>query len=154
MLQWRGGLKDIQADELNAISDAWKSVATGWSLNDTGLKGAKALLKKYGLQRVLDAIETAGDSYIKTDADGQATAESVNLGWSKLGGICALSAMPEDQRRLYYVKAILNKRLSYVPWDVLSDLKEALERGIDVHEMEQQAKHCSSWTKFSDWLYS
>ena len=101
---------------------------------------------------MLDAIETAADSYLKFGDDGKATTESVSAGWKKVGGICALSALPEDERRLYYVKAILNKRLDYVPYDVLADLKSALADGVSVQDMELQAKHCTSWTRFSNWL--
>jgi len=152
MLQWRDGLKDIEGDQIDVIANAWEAAAIGWHLNDTGRKTAKQLLKKHGLQTVLDAIETAGDKYLKFGEDGKATQESVNLAWQKVGGVCALSALPDDQRRLYYVKAILFKRLSYVPYDVLDDLKAALAAGCPIEEMEREAKHCRNWTEFQLWL--
>lgn len=152
MLQWRDGLKDIETEQVDIIAKAWEAAVAGWHLNDTGRKSAKLLLKKHGLQTVLDAIETASDKYLQI-VDGMATQQSVGLAWQKVGGICALAALPDDQRRLYYVKAILNKRLSYVPYDVLDDLKLALANGCPIDEMEREAKHCSSWSKFANWLY-
>lgn len=153
MLQWRSGLKDIDAEQIDTICTAWSNAAPGWSLNDIGKKEAKALLKKHGLQRVLDAIDTAGDQYIKVE-EGKATQESVRIGWKKVGGICALASLPEDERKLYYVKGILNKRLNYVPYDVMDDLKVALSNGTPVDLMIREAKHTTSWSRFQSWLYA
>lgn len=154
MLNWRSGLKDIESDQVQAIADAWEEAAHGWHLNDKGLKTARQLLKKHGLQRVLDAIETACDTYLKSAPEsGKATQESVEKAWSKVGGICALSSMPDDERRLYYVKAILKNRLSYVPYNVIDDLRNALKAGVGVELMEREAKNCRNWTDFSTWLW-
>ena len=153
MLRWREGLKDIESEAIEVIANAWKSAAAGLYLNDTGRKSAKALLKRHGLQTVLDAIETAAEKYLKFDSAGKVMPETVSLAWQKVGGICALAALPEDQRRLYYVKAILNKRLNYVPYDVIEDLKLALSHGCPVVEMELEAKNCRNWTDFQVWLY-
>jgi hypothetical protein len=152
MLQWREGLKDIEADQVQLVAEAWQKVAIGWHLNDTGLKSARLLLKKHGLQKVLDAIDTAADRYLKFGEDGKATEESVSIGWQKVGGICALSGLPDEQRRLYYIKAILNRRLSYVPYDVLDSLKAAIEDGASIDDMEREAKNCRNWSQFRDWL--
>jgi hypothetical protein len=152
MLQWRDGLKDIESDQIDVVAKAWSDAAPGWVLNETGRKGAKLLMKKHGLQQVLDAIETASDRYMKKDAEGNLMPDSVTLAWQKVGGICALAALPDDQRRLYYVKAILNKRFDYVPYDVLDDLKGALADGCPIDDMEREAKNCRSWSAFRNWL--
>lgn len=52
------------------------------------------------------------------------------------------------------MKGILNKRMSYVPYDVIDDLKMALNSGCPVDLMEREAKNCRNWTEFRDWLYS
>lgn len=153
MLNWRSGLRDIESDQVQAIADAWSEAAVGWHLNEKGLKTARQLLKKHGLQRVLDAIETAGETYVKVDPETEkGTTESVEKAWSKVGGVCALSAMPDDERRLYYVKAILKNRLNYVPYDVIDDLRHALKAGVAVELMEREAKNCRNWNAFSGWL--
>ena len=153
MLQWRDGLKDIVEDQIDAIESAWAEAAVGWHLNETGMKTARQLLKKHGLQRVLDAIETANETYIKVDPEtGKATKESVEKAWNKVGGICALASMPDDERRLYYVKAILRNRLSYLPYDVMDDLRAALHQGCPVELMEREAKNCRNWSGFYGWL--
>lgn len=153
MLKWRDGLKDIDSFQMDVVADAWSDVAIGWHLNDTGLKTAKGYVKKHGLKAVLEAIEKAGEVYIKTE-EGKATKESVELAWSKVGGIMAMAAMPEETRQLYYIKGILRNRLSYVPYDAIKDLQAAAEDGVDVEDIKLEAKHARSWTQFSQWLHS
>lgn len=152
LLRWRDGLKDIEIDQVDAVALAWEKQVPGWHLNEIGRNKARQLVKKHGLATVLDAIEPAGDTYIKKDQAGTLIADTVELAWRKVGGICALAGLPEDERRLYYVRAILFKRLEYVPYDVMDDLKAALVQGCPVEEMVREAKHCSSWSKFIRWL--
>lgn len=153
MLTWREGMKDLQGEQLEIVLEAWSQAATGWSLNDIGRKEAEKLLKRFGLQSMLDAIDVAQEAYIRYDADGKATQDSVNLGWRKLGGICAVSAMPPAEKRLRYVTGILRKRLMYVPYDVLRTLRSAHQAGVDAEAMVEEAKYCKNWTEFSSWLY-
>lgn len=151
MLKWRDGLQEIAADELSHVMEAWADAAPGWHLNDTGQKTATKYLKKHGLQAVLDAIDTTKLQYIRI-IDGKADATTVSVAWDKVGGILRLAGMPDEERRLYYVKGILRNRLSWMPHDVMRHLESALRDGVDVDEMQQEAKHARTWTKYLDWL--
>jgi hypothetical protein len=151
MLKWRDGLRDIDDFQIDTVSDAWSSMVPGWHLNETGLKAAKQYLKKYGLKAVLDAIDTAADRYVKTE-DDKATHESVQLAWNKVGGILAMSSMPEDTRQLHYIKGILRNRLNYVPYDAIKELQAAFDAGIPIEDMKLEAKNTTSWSRFSYWL--
>jgi hypothetical protein len=152
MLQWRQGLKDIKEVELETAADAWNEAVPGWHLNETGRKEALKYIKKYGLPKLLDAIEEVRTAYVKTGDDGKATAESAGAAWSKVGGFLRMAGLPDDERRLYYIKGILRNRLAYVPYDVLKDLTHALHQGVSVEEMELEAKHSTSWTRYRAWL--
>lgn len=152
MLQWREGLKEIDSFQIDIASDAWSEAAVGWSLNDKGLKELRALLKKYGLSSVLEAIEKAAESYIRLNSDGKATPESVSLAWPKVAGILRINAMPQEMQRLYYVKGILRKRLNYVPYDVVRQLEGWLKAGVPVEEMVEESKYTKNWNAFLDWL--
>lgn len=153
MMTWRSGMKDINEMQVEQAADAWNDAAVGWYLNETGLKGLRTLLKKHGLMAVLDAIETAGTTYVKIDDEtGKGTQESVNKAWSKVAGILAMRNLPEAERELHYVKGILRNRLSYVPYDVMRDLKSAFDAGVSVEDMKLEAKHTRNWTRFSEWL--
>lgn len=152
MLAWRDALKGLLDEQIQAVCDSWSEAATGWSLNESGRKEAEKLLRRFGLVAVLDAIQVASETYLVLDEDGVPTQDSVNRGWLKVGGICAVSAMPLDEQRLRYVTGILRKRLSYVPYDVLKKLRAAQQVGVDVEAMVEEAKHCRNWTAFSNWL--
>lgn len=151
MLKWRDGLKEIDDFQVDMVADAWNTAAPGWHLNEKGLKTVKQYLKKHGLKAVLDAIDTAGDRYIKT-VDDKAVEDSVNLAWSKVGGILAMASMPDETRQLHYVKGILRNRLSYVPYDAIKELQAGLDAGISLEDMKLEAKNTSSWSRFSYWL--
>lgn len=154
MMQWRAGLKEISELEVETASDAWSANVVGWSLNENGLKTLRSYVKKYGLQGVLDAIESACDSYIRIDNEtGKATEDSVPLAWKKVGGLLAIASLPDDERRLHYVKGILRNRLSYVPYDVIRHLQDALAAGVSVDAMQLEAKNARNWTEFRNWLY-
>lgn len=153
MMKWRGGLKEIGEVQLEESAKAWKECAVGWSLNEKGLKELRGHIKKHGLSAVLDAIDTVSAKYLDIELEtGKATADSVNLGWSKLGGILVMESMPEAERELHYVKGILRNRLRYVPYDVVKSLKTALESGVSIDDMKLEAKHATSWSRFKDWL--
>jgi hypothetical protein len=151
MLKWRDGLKDIDQYQITVAEDAWKAAVPGWHLNESGIKTAKQHLKKYGLQAILDAIDTSVARYVKTE-EGAPTPESVNLAWPKVGGILAMASLPEETRQLHYVKGILRNRLSYVPYDAMRELQAAAADGVDPEDMKVEAKQARSWSRFSQWL--
>lgn len=152
MLAWRQGLKGIAEAEVETVCDAWREAAPGWRLNDAGRKSALKYIKKHGVAKVLDAIDDVRTAYVKLDEDGKATQESMDLAWSKVGGFLRMAGLPDDERRLYYVKGILRNRLSYVPYNVLKSLTEALHAGVSVEDMELEAKHARRWNDFESWL--
>lgn len=153
MLSWRDGLKDLAEDELEAVQKHFAKVLPGWSIKSEGaVKLARGYLKKHGLMSVLDAIDLASERYAKTNEEGALTSESVQLAWNKVGGILRISSKSPDQQRLHYVKGILKNRLSYVPFTAMKEMEEALDAGIDVEEMVEEAKQTRSWSAFSRWL--
>lgn len=154
MLQWRDGMKSLGGMEVDAAEAKWCEIAKGWNLNDNGRKELASHIKKHGLQAVLDAFDITDQQYIKVGDDGKATEESVSVAWQKVGGILRLAGLPDDQRQLYYVKGILRNRLSYLPFDVMTDLGLALEDGVPIDDMKAAAKQFGSWRRFEDWLLS
>lgn len=152
LLEWRNGLKASTTMEVDVVCEAFDERTPGWSLNEKGRLEAKKLLRKHDLNDILDAIDVAADNYLKKNAEGAITSESVGVAWKKIGGILALQSMSEDQRRLYYVQGILRNRVDHLPFDLIDRLKFGLERGVGVEDMVLQAKRCRSWSQFNSWM--
>lgn len=153
LAKWRQELSDIKDGELAMLTNRWSQLAVGFSLNEIGAKQAKAHLKKHGIEACLNAIETAADEYIKFE-DGKPTTESVEHAWKKVGGILRLRNATEAEKRLFYVRGILRNRLSYVSPNVIRIMNDALDAGVSVQEIEEEARYASTWTGFTTWLYA
>lgn len=149
MLEWREGMKGIDGMAYQAAEDEWLSQVPGWSINETGEKTLKKILSKFGLQKVMDAIETASTQYIKYDSQGSIIPDTVHQAWSKIGGICRMSSQPEWKKELFYVRGILRNRLSYINFNnCMPILEEAYEAGIDIEELKEMARTVKTWTTF------
>jgi hypothetical protein len=155
MMSWRSGMKEIEEIQVEKALDLFFELSSGWNLNEKGAKEATKLIKKYGLLAVLDAIETASESYIVFDNEtGRATKDSAAKAWAKVAGILVMKNLSEAERELHYIKGILRNRLSYVPYDVMRDLTSAMQAGVDIQEMKLEAKHVRNWTAFKNWLHA
>lgn len=153
MLEWREGLKEIGALEVEAIGREWVEVAAGFHLNETGTQSAKRLVTKFGLQNVLDAIQKSS-VYLRLDTDGQFTQESVELAWSKIGGICRLSQQPDWKRELYYLRGILRKRVYYCSdWQAIKWLEQAYKQGADLEDLRFIVLSVPNWTSFKEEIF-
>lgn len=153
VLKWRDAMKTLDQQGVDAFSAAWKDAVPGWSLSEKGLKDARALLRKFGLAQCLAAIGVASETYVEIE-DGKATPEAVGLAFSKLGGICRMAAMPEAERRLYYIKGIVRNRCErYMrERDCLQLLKEAHDLGVDLDYLTVIAKDANYWSQWERWM--
>lgn len=151
MLQWREGLNEIKDTQDDVIRARFRELAPGKRISETS-KLPKEWLRKYSLNSILDAMELAAEKYIQLDAEGNTTAASAEDMLRKVGGILHLNSLPPEQKRLRYIKGILNNRLSYVPYDAMADLERALADGASLDEMEREAKYTRNWTAFLEWL--
>lgn len=149
MLQWRDGLKRLDEDAVDEAHLAWESHLPGWSLNDSGRKQLQTLLKRVPLIHVLDAIDTAADKYLKYEDDGSLVSESVHIAWTKIPSIAKALNMPEDGRKLLYIRGICRNRFSYCN-DIkcLVILKEAHAAGVDTDVLTSIAKEARNWTEW------
>lgn len=152
MLVWRQELSRLEDAQVDAARQSWEKGVAGWSWNEAGLIKVRKLIKTFGLGKVLDAITIAHEQYIKFE-DAKATEESVNLASSKLGGICRLSSLDADERRLYYIRGIGRNRFDwFVDWQALTILKNALYAGVSVSYLEQLTREASSWIQWCRWI--
>lgn len=151
MLEWRENLKALKEDVNQIAVDAFNEITPGWTVNENGAKTIAKLIKTHGLESVLSSIDTASDEYIALDEEGRATSESVDLAFSKLGGICRLQSMPDWRRQIYYLRGILRNRVAYCSdWEALQLLEQAHAAGVDMEFIGWLVRNVSSWTKFKN----
>lgn len=89
MVKWQRSLVDIEEQTTDAVAEFWAELlGDHYSLNERGVQGAQKLVKRFGLELVLEAARTAVSTYIEYDDSDTPTKESVEHAWSKVGGIC------------------------------------------------------------------
>jgi hypothetical protein len=124
---------DIEGDSVKAFVAAYQAHVPGWSLNATGEKSARDLIKRFGLQRSLDALDAAATKVIRLNKKGEATEESTK----KLFGATFIMAEPPDVQALYKIRARIRKR-----WHNTNDarcigtLRRALSFGAPIGDIE------------------
>lgn len=131
MLNWRNGLSDLENAKHKAAIDLFNEKWDDSELNEKGEKTIKTLVKKYNLQRVLDAIELSIEKYKKSEDDFE-------LCLKKVGGILAYEDMPVDKKLIAYIKGICRNKFSYVPEPKLSiKLNEYNENNYSLEQLKQ-----------------
>lgn len=147
MLEWRHGLQSLRDTEITAICDEWDSLTKTYSLSPHGIESAKKLLRKFGLVTVLDAMNIA-TQYFKIGADDLYISESVEQAWSKVGGICKMSTLPEWEKELHHIKNIAYKKWQYCDRWQLMDLMKSIyvENFASIEEIKQAVLSAKNWT--------
>ena len=150
MFEWQEGLLGLETQAVDWLHDMWRSYTPGYSLSDFGLRELRKLYTKFGVEEVVAAMSIAASQYI-TVSEGKAEGESVNLAWRRLGGICANRRRDRDNpqdARLYYIRGILRKRLSYMnDWLAIGLLRKASEF-VTPDYLEELAKEQTVWTNW------
>ena len=154
MLQWRKGLTDLKEAEVDIAVAEFENVVRGPTVNDNGRHELRQLVKKFGLNCVLESIQTAS-RYLAAAPEGDEsiyTMESAQLCFSKIAGICQLSTLPEWKRELYHVRNIARKRAggSWHPQTsalLLKRLENAYAAGIPIEDLKHLARQGYNFTR-------
>lgn len=151
MLQWREGNRNLDQEQHEAFKAAYEARTPGWSLNETGMRGVRTLIKRFGLARVLEALDTAADNVIQFNKKGEATKESV----AKLMGAIFIEAEPPEVQRLYRIRSRMRKRWNYVnDGRCIGLLRRLLSAGASIDEIEDRCQDAMSESpsSFAGWL--
>jgi hypothetical protein len=157
LIQWKEELSNLKEESASRIGEYWSKHVPGFSLTEQGMRDLKKLMNQFEFQEILEAISIAADQYLKHDKKGNLEADSVNLAFSKLRGICRTRRLEKKKpyiRDLYYVRAVLRNRGYVNEQYVMELLESAVKAGIDVEDLKQYAKQSSSWSRFRDDLES
>lgn len=143
MLQWREANRSIDSDAFDAVTAAYERTFIGWSLNEYGETEARKLVKKFGLQRVLDAFDRAASMVVVKN--GKATEASVDKAWRCVW----VFAQPDDVQTLYRSRGLARKRCEGKYFDntqAMNVLRRARKAGVSDEAMMQIAGECRNWS--------
>ena len=143
LLEWKKSLKSMAEVELQHALEVWRN-ESGRDLTETGLTEFRKLIKNFGVERVVSAIEIACEKY--TDRQ---------QAFSKIGGICYVSKKSESDptyQTTAMVRGILTKRGLYVNYALPDFIRAAFEVGFNHEDIIELAKKSRSWTAFREAL--
>lgn len=152
MMKWRKGLTDIESTKLKYAKEKWYDLASPYSINESGEKKLKLIIKKFPLEEVLDAIEISAEQYLETNKVGELTSESVQKAFEYIGKICTSKKREKEKpylKDLYYIRGILKNRLGYINLPkAFSLLEDAYNYGADIESLKNLAKETKNWSTF------
>lgn len=153
LLDWQRSLGDLEQKAVEEIAAYWAELIPPYSLTEHGKGGLRKTLAKFGVEEVMSAMRTAVRTYVVRE-DKQPTAESVEVAWKKVRGICSIERASQTKpylRRLFYIRGILRNRLSYLNEPMaLQLLERAAVAGYDLDYLEAHAKEVRNWTQWRD----
>lgn len=152
MMEWRESLMSIEQEQINFAMTRWSDLLKDeYKLNENGIKTLRRMLKKYGLNNVLDAFDTAVDQYLEF-SDDKPTKDSVGTAWTKVERILSFNKTSEKKpylKDLYYMRGILKNRLNYVnPHIAISLLEKAFLAGASKESMNGFVRNVRNWSDF------
>lgn len=158
MVEWQRSLLNLGTNELDEAASFWESVTSGYfGLSDSGKKGIRTLIRRFGLGSVLSAMRVAGESYIVVGPDGKPTSESVGIAYNKIKGICSISEAEKEKpwlREVFYIRGIIKNRFNYVnPQEAKSLLERAFTAGATAEELRRLALNVNYWTAWTDGMW-
>jgi hypothetical protein len=153
MLEWQKELTGLDAHVVDRIAEHWCDLANWYGISDSGKRDLKRLIRKYGEQAVIEAMQLAVETYFKySEEEGESspTEESTELGFSKIGGICRVREASKEKPYLvdlFYVRGIIRNRLTWVDLPKAKDILEAAYSwGADTEELKAIARRVSTWS--------
>ena len=154
MAEWRQGLDELQKSKIDMVTN---KIALAFHYEDCtvsehGRREISKWLRKFSLEEVLDAIDLSAEQYLIFE-DGKAKSESQDKAFNYIPRICGGRRVQEIKPHMpaiYYIRAILRNRLSYLNEVLLiKDLDYAFHIAhVNPEYVKQLAKEANSWTSF------
>ncbi len=159
VIAWQKELEQLDELPVEHLDQRWQEL-TGYHWTDFGKSKVRQLVKKYGLELVLQSLKTSTDQYLERDENGKLSQESVEKAFDYIGRIANVERREQKRpgtRKMLYIRGILRNRLSYCnEWKAMELMEQAVQCGVDLDDVEQVAKRASSWAQFrntiEDWI--
>jgi hypothetical protein len=153
MMEWRKGLRSIGDEAIDSLAAYWKDHTPGFRTTEVGKQKLAKLVKKYSIEEICAAMDTAATGYLKFEG-GNVTTESVGLAFSKISGICSVNRASKDDPdvpRLLYIRGILRNRIPgyFSPHKAMDWLKAARSWGVPLEDLADIARRINNWSQFT-----
>jgi hypothetical protein len=155
MMEWKQALRDLTSDTALRVCEYWEESAPGFSVNENGRKLVAQWVKKFSIDEVTSAMDVAASQYLKQGTDGKVSADSWELGFSKIPGICRVERASKDDpdlKDLFYIRGILrNKCRNYFRDPTAMEwLRSARSWGVSMERLREIAYGTKNWSHFVD----
>lgn len=110
LLQWRDGLNSLNSEITDAAIDYFNSKWSENMLSEYGKQKIKVAVKRYGLNNVIEMIDTQYDKYYAFDKD-----ETYNckLIFEKVLKALNYNSLPAYRQKIAYIKGIIKNKMTY-----------------------------------------
>jgi len=150
---WHVGLSQIEADAVDALETLWlRSIGLEGQtyLFDDAKDDLRRIAKRYGHEIVCKAITAASGKLLMSGESNDMVAQAD--AFNSIGRICGVMKAAEKDpgiERLFYIRGILRRRLSYInEKQCIVLLKDARDAGLNIDWLQAIAKEAKSWTQF------
>lgn len=154
MLEWHGHVSDLRTREAEAASEHFGETFGWWYQKPDHMKRWKSLIRRFGLQEVMAAIEDGHESYAQIQVTGDSTQDSAHRAYTKLDGICKMRKLERDdpeKAEFLHMKNTANLRCSgWPPKHFLGWLEAAKSWGATMDELWALVRRADSWGFISD----
>jgi len=104
MFQWKKSLSKLDDETVEMLKDYADAKIQPFSINDNGKTIISTLLRKYGVNEVLDAIDVSATTYLKFSKDGELEQSSAEKFLDKIGGILFNRRLKPIDQKLAFIK--------------------------------------------------
>lgn len=132
MIQWRQGLKSIDDDSLTIAITEIENNINPFLVSEDYKKGINSLIKKYGLQKVLEAVDISFEQY----------GLNYDLCLKKIPGITKNISLPKLEQKINFITGIVSKKFQDENgsefWKIKSIVKEYSDALIEFWDYEDE----------------
>jgi hypothetical protein len=154
MLEWQQEILNLKDIVIENLKEYWESLAPGFSINDTGLKKIKKLIRDFSYEEIVEAMGISSEQYLIYSGD-VVTESSWDIAYSKIDSIAKVKKDSKDNpdlKDLFYIRGILKNRIrGYFDASLTINLmKTARSQGVSLDAIKNLALRVSYMEDFED----
>lgn len=148
LLHWQKGLLDLEDTATTEVTEIWYQLT--YPIEYINYAGLKKLIKKYGVQEVIESMKIAAEQYL--DIDDDLIIDNVWHAWGYVGKICNIRRQNNNKpylRDILYIRGILRNRFEDCEERAaLELLDKAANNGCEIDCLKSHSKRVKSWEEW------